>query len=97
MYLNAGPMYEYTTHTDTRTISYVSGTLSESKNDDTLYEDSKWSLNAGAGLQLGIFTRSALFIEPGVSLHFPDDSSLETFYTEHPVAGNLTFGYRLLF
>jgi hypothetical protein len=97
MYLNAGPMYEFTTATDTRATSYVSGVLSETKNDDTLYEDSKWSLNAGAGLQLGILNRSALFIQPGFSYHFKDSSTLETFYTEHPASYNLTFGYRILF
>ncbi|MBP5635934.1 MAG: PorT family protein [Bacteroidales bacterium] len=97
MYLNAGPMYEFTTRTSLETRSYVGSSLTDSNFDYTLYKDSKWSLNASAGLQLRIFDHGALFVQPGVSYHFKDDSALETFYTEHPSSYNVTFGYRILF
>ena len=97
MYLNAGPMYEFTTRTSLQTRSYVGSSLTDSNFDYTLYKDSKWSLNASAGLQLRIFDHGALFVQPGVSYHFKDDSALETFYTEHPASYNVTFGYRILF
>ena len=97
MYLNAGPMYEFTTRTSLETRSYVGSSLTDSNFDYTLYKDSKWSLNASAGLQLRIFDHGALFVQPGVSYHFKDDSALETFYTEHPASYNVTFGYRILF
>ena len=96
MYLSAGPMYEFTSRTRMETMSYVGDSLTESKIDNTLYEDSKWSVNASAGLQLRVSDRSALFVQPGVSYHFKDDSALETFYTEHPASYNITFGYRAL-
>ncbi len=96
MYLSAGPMYEFTTRTNLESRSYVGGSLTESNFDDTLYEDSKWSVNASAGLQLRVSDHSALFVQPGVSYHFKDDSALETFYTEHPASYNITFGYRAL-
>ena len=96
MYLSAGPMYEFTTRTNLESRSYVGGSLTESNFDNTLYEDSKWSVNASAGLQLRVSDRSALFVQPGVSYHFKDDSALETFYTEHPASYNITFGYRAL-
>ena len=96
MYLSAGPMYEFTTRTNLESRSYVGGSLTESNFDNTLYEDSKWSVNASAGLQLRVSDHSALFVQPGVSYHFKDDSALETFYTEHPASYNITFGYRAL-
>ena len=96
MYLNAGPMYEFTTRTNLESRSYVGGSLTESNFNNTLYKDSKWSINASAGLQLRVSDHSALFVQPGVSYHFKDDSALETFYTEHPASYNITFGYRAL-
>lgn len=96
LFVNAGPMYEFTTGTDMVSRSYVNGTLAESKSDHGLYEDRKWSLNASAGLQLRVSDHSALFVQPGVSYHFKDDSALETFYTEHPASYNITFGYRII-
>ena len=96
MYLDVGPMYEFSTGTDLASRSYVGGALTETSNDRSTYEDSKWSANAGAGLQLRVSDHSALFVQPGVSYHFKDDSALETFYTEHPASYNITFGYRAL-
>ena len=96
MYLNAGPMYEFTTRTNLESRSYVGGSLTESNFNNTLYKDSKWSINASAGLQLRVSDHSALFVQPGVSYHFKDDSALETFYTEHPASYNVTFGYRVI-
>ena len=96
MYLSAGPMYEFTTRTNLESRSYVGGSLTESNFDNTLYEDSKWSVNASAGLQLRVSDHSALFVQPGVSYHFKDDSALETIYTEHPASYNVTFGYRVI-
>ena len=96
MYLSAGPMYEFTTRTNLESRSYVGGSLTESNFDNTLYKDSKWSINASAGLQLRVSDHSALFVQPGVSYHFKDDSALETFYTEHPASYNVTFGYRVI-
>ena len=97
LYLNAGPMYEFTRKTVTTTSLYLGGELSDKVTDNTLYEDRKWSLNAGAGLQYRLFDHSALFIQPGFSYHFPDNSTLGTFYTEHPASYNLTFGLSLQF
>ena len=96
MYLSAGPMYEFSTGTNTSTTTSI-GTSRTRSDDHERYKDDKWSLNANAGMQMRVFNRSAIFVQPGFSYHFKDDSSLETFYTEHPAAFNITFGYRLLF
>ena len=97
IYLNAGPMFEMSTGTDTTESTSVGGRSSgRPTTDSSRYDDSKWSLNANAGMQLQVFKHGAIFLQPGFSYHFKDNSKLETFYTEHPAAFNITFGYRLL-
>ena len=95
--LNAGPMYEFSTKTSTTKLSYIGDSFTGRTADDTLYEDSKWSANVGVAFQLRIGKHGALYAQPGFSYHFPDRSALETFYTAHPAAFSLTFGYNFLF
>ena len=94
LYLNAGPMYEFSTNTSTQKVDYMSEVKVENQADNTLVEDSVWSINAGGGIQLRIFNHGALYVLPGVSYHFPGDKTLENFYTEHPVSFSLTPGSR---
>ncbi|MBO4340058.1 MAG: PorT family protein [Bacteroidales bacterium] len=95
--LNAGPMYEFSTKTSTSKQSYIGDSRADRTTDNTLYEDSKWSANLGAALQLRTGKHGALYVQPGFSYHFPDNSALETFYTAHPAAFSLTFGYKFLY
>ncbi len=97
IYLSAGPMFEMSTGTDTTESVSVGGRTGQPTTDSSRYDDTKWSLNANAGMQLRVFNHSAIFLQPGFSYHFKDNSKLETFYTENPAAFNITFGYRLLF
>ena len=95
--LNAGPMYEFSNKTTTVKQSFIDNTWTGETTDKTLYEDSKWSMNLGAALQLRTGKHGALYVQPGFSYHFPDNSTLETFYTAHPAAFSITFGYNFLF
>lgn len=95
--VNAGPMYEFSTKTNTVKQSIIGYTQTGETTDDTLYDDTKWSMNLGAALQLRTGKHGALYVQPGFSYHFPDNSSLETFYTAHPAAFSITFGYNFLF
>ena len=95
IYMSAGPMYEFSTGTNTSTTTSI-GTSRTRNDDHGRYKDNPWSLNANAGMQLQVFKHGAIFLQPGFSYHFKDNSKLETFYTEHPAAFNITFGYRLL-
>lgn len=95
--VNAGPMYEFSKKTNTVKQSFVGSTQTGETTDDTLYDDTKWSMNLGAALQLRTGKHGALYVQPGFSYHFPDNSSLETFYTAHPAAFSITFGYNFLF
>ena len=95
--LNAGPMYEFAVRTNTETSSYVSGCLTGEDSDRTKIDDDKWSMNVGASLQYRLLKHGALFVQPGLSYHFKDDSSVETLYTLQPTSFNLNFGYKFLF
>ena len=97
MYLNAGPMYEFSTGTHTDTESIAGGRSAGKESDDTLVDDSKWSMNAGAAFQYRVRKHGAFYVQPGVSYYFKDKSPLETIYTEHPALFNLTFGYKFEF
>ena len=97
MYVNAGPMYEFSTGTHTYSRTYAGTRQTGGDEDDTLYDDRKWSMNAGAAFQYRIRKHGALYVQPGVSYYFKDKSPLETVYTEHPAQFNLTFGYKFEF
>ena len=97
MYVNAGPMYEFSTGTKTETRTFAGNTSTGNESDDTLCDDSKWSMNAGAAFQYRIRKHGALYVQPGVSYYFKDKSPLETVYTEHPAQFNFTFGYKIEF
>ena len=94
-YLSAGPMYEFCTNSYEYTSDYISGSSVSSDSKSLNCADHKWSLNIGAGMELGFGKNSAVFVQPGFSWHIPDDSALESFYTEHPASFSLSFGYRL--
>ena len=95
--LNAGPMYEFAVRTNTETSSYVSGRLAGEDSDRAAVADDIWSMNVGASLQYRLLKHGALFVQPGLSYHFKDDSSVETLYTLQPTSFNLNFGYKFLF
>ena len=97
VFLNAGPMYELTTRTTAEKSAFIGTTLTGQDVDNTLINDTKWSLNAGGGVQLRIFEHGALYVLPGISYHFAGNSALENFYTEHPFSVSVTFGYNFVF
>lgn len=53
-----------------------------------------WSLNASAGLQAKLTKNFGLYVEPGLSYHFDDNSDVQTIYKERPLDFMLTFGVR---
>ena len=53
-----------------------------------------WSLNVSAGLQAKLTKNFGLYIEPGLSYHFDDNSDVQTIYKERPLDFMLTFGAR---
>ena len=55
----------------------------------------QWSLSAAAGAEYTIARLFSVYIEPGLSYHFDDGTTLEHYYKEHPLAPSLQFGLRL--
>ena len=97
LFLNAGPMYEFTTKTSVNKTTFAGRAQTGYTSDNTLVKDVKWSLNAGGGVQLRVLEHGALYVLPGVSYHFAGNSTLENYYTEHPLSFSVTFGYNFLF
>ncbi len=95
LYLSAGPMYEFTVRTVEKTVTGISGSEISSSRDASLYKDDKWSLNLGSGAQYNITKAASLFVQPGLAWYPDDRSSLETYYTEHPLSWSLTLGLRV--
>lgn len=54
------------------------------------------SVQAAVGMQYGITENIGVYIEPGIGYYFDNNSSLETYYSEHPINFTLSFGFRLL-
>jgi len=94
LYLSAGPMVETAVGARQNTRSYVSGTLASERFGPVECKDWRWSLNAGAGLQLRLFRKGSLFVQPGVSWHFPGSGKVESYYSAHPLALEMDFGAR---
>ena len=97
LFLNAGPMYEFTTKTSVNKTTFAGRSQTGYTSDNTLVKDVKWSLNAGGGVQFRVLEHGALYILPGLSYHFAGNSTLENFYTEHPLSASVTFGYNFVF
>lgn len=57
----------------------------------------QFSANIGAGIQYSLTHRVGLYVEPGMSYYFDDNSPVETIYKEKPLNFNLNLGLRLTF
>lgn len=97
LYLNAGPMWETAVGARLGSRSYVGAALSSEQAESPSVRDSRWSLNAGVGIQYQLFRRGALFLQPGLSWHIPQADSPESYYTVHPLSPDFSFGYRFTF
>lgn len=94
IYLCGGPMLETAVGGSVSTSSYISGIHSSDKYEPLKPKDLQWSFGGGAGLQLGISRHGALFAQPGFSWHFAGSGNVDSYYTAHPFAWDLAFGYR---
>jgi len=95
IYLCAGPMLETAVGGNISTSSYISGKRSSEKYEPLDLKDLQWSFGGGAGVQLGISRRGALFAQPGFSWHFAGSGNVDSYYTAHPFSWDLALGYRL--
>lgn len=64
---------------------------------DDKMESRPWqlSVNASAGAEYNITRQLGLYLEPSLGYYFDDQSSIEHYYKEHPLAPSIQFGLRL--
>ena len=55
----------------------------------------QWSVSAGMGIQYDITPYFGLFLEPGVSFYFRNNSKIHTIFNEHQTSFTLPFGIRI--
>lgn len=96
LYLAAGPMIEFARSCKETEAFFYDGKQLSSQTASSAFSDRRCSLNLGAGLQWAFFEHNALFVQPGVSLYLPRSCSPDNFYSAHPLAFQLTLGYRLI-
>lgn len=96
VYVSGGGMAEKCVSGRIRTTETVSGVRQDGVNSTSLtVKPVLWSLNAAAGVQANLTSNLGLYVEPGVSYHFDDGSSVQTVYKDRPLDFVMTFGARL--
>lgn len=96
LYGFTGPMFETSYRTRVTTVQTIGG-VRNYETDRTRIKDNRWSLQAGAGAQLQLFSGMHVFVQPSLSWHIPNGSDLENAYSEHPLAPEMFFGVRFSF
>ena len=96
LYLAAGPMIEFARSCKETEAFFFDGKQLSSQTASPTFSDRRCSLNLGAGVQWDFFEHNAIFVQPGVSLYLPRTCSPDNFYSAHPLAFQVTLGYRLI-
>lgn len=96
VYLSAGPMAEYGIRLSGSIREVIGGNVDMNNIDKSVPGDWIWSAGANAGVQLQLGRLGAVFVQPGITYHIPEQEVQESYYTVHPFAFNLAFGLRLL-
>lgn len=98
VYVSGGGMAEKCVSGKVKTTETVSGVRQDgARSEDLTVKPVLWSLNAAAGAQANLTNNIGLYVEPGVSYHFDDGSSVQTIYKDHPLDFIMTFGARFSF
>ncbi len=98
VYVSGGGMAEKCVSGRVKTTETVSGVRQGGTRSEGLtVKPILWSLNAAAGAQANLTSNIGLYVEPGVSYHFDDGSSVQTIYKDHPFDFVMTFGARFSF
>ena len=98
LYLSAGGAVEKCVSGKVVNTVQISGQASgEGTVTDLSVKPLLWSLNAGAGVQVNIGKNLGLYVEPGMSYHFDDGSSVQTVYKDKPLDFMMTVGARVSF
>lgn len=96
-YVTAGGLMEKCVRGSLKTDEYLDGKYHGSSSTTLKQKGLQWSVNGAAGIQVNILPQLGLYMEPGVSHHFSNDSKVRTIYSDKPTDFSLSFGLRYTF
>lgn len=96
-YVTAGGLMEKCVRGSLKTDEYLDGKYHGSSSTALKQKGLQWSVNGAAGIQVNILPQLGLYMEPGVSHHFRNNSKVRTIYSDKPTDFSLSFGLRYTF
>lgn len=93
-YITAGGLMEKCVRGSLKTDEYLDGKYHGSSSTTLKQKGLQWSVNGAAGIQVNILPQLGLYMEPGVSHHFSNNSKVRTIYSDKPTDFSLSFGLR---
>lgn len=96
-YVTAGGLMEKCVRGSLKTDEYLDGKYHGSSYTALKQKGLQWSVNGAAGIQVNILPQLGLYMEPGVSHHFSNNSKVRTIYSDKPTDFSLSFGLRYTF
>ena len=96
-YVTAGGLMEKCVRGSLKTDEYLDGKYHGSSSTPLRQKGLQWSVNGAAGIQVNILPQLGLYMEPGVSHHFSNNSKVRTIYSDKPTDFSLSFGLRYTF
>ena len=96
-YVTAGGLMEKCVRGSLKTDEYLDGKYHGSSSAALKQKGLQWSVNGAAGIQINILPQLGLYMEPGVSHHFSNNSKVRTIYSDKPTDFSLSFGLRYTF
>ena len=96
-YVTAGGLMEKCVRGSLKTDEYLDGKYHGSSSTSLKQKGLQWSVNGAAGIQANILPQLGLYMEPGVSHHFSNNSKVRTIYSDKPTDFSLSFGLRYSF
>ena len=96
-YVTAGGLMEKCVRGSLKTDEYLDGKYHGSSSTSLKQKGLQWSVNGAAGIQVNILPQLGLYMDPGVSHHFSNNSKVRTIYSDKPTDFSLSFGLRYTF
>lgn len=96
-YVTAGGLMEKCVRGSLKADEYLDGKYHGSSSTTLKQKGLQWSVNGAAGIQVNILPQLGLYMEPGVSHHFSNNSKVRTIYSDKPTDFSLSFGLRYTF
>lgn len=97
IYFSAGPELEYGIARNWRVYDMIDAGITASNRGSDFLGDFILSGSFNAGIQIHPTRHGAFFLQPGVVFRHVWDTTLESYYTDHPVSFRLSAGYRITF